>query len=175
MISRPAPHSFTASDPCSRRRSYPILQRIFRLKDKFGYGGFISARTTTPCCPRWSAMDGKQFRDIEETAGTQQTNRRMDGFGISVRASTVPVCSATGPSRAALRLPGSLTTTSLMLPAIFHCVLSISSVPLQATGLAIKELERVGRSAGRRGRSGPMSITHLGSPSSLIFSRHAKS
>lgn len=124
-----------------------ILPRdIPRWKHKFGYGGFIALEHYKPCCARMVRDDGKQFRDIEENCWEPATRiEEMDACGVSVQVlSTVPVmfsywAKAADGAEIAGFLNDHIAEAVSEFPLRF---VGLGTVPMQDTGLAVKELER---------------------------------
>jgi aminocarboxymuconate-semialdehyde decarboxylase len=119
---------------------------IPRWKEKFGYGGFITLDHHKPCCARMLRDDGKFFREIEDNCWSPEKRlEECEAFGVRVQVlSTVPVMfsywakSPDGAEIAAFLNDG-IAGIVTNFPQRF---IGLGTVPLQATDLAIKELER---------------------------------
>ena len=115
------------------------------LREKFGYGGFVSLEHHVPCRARMM-IDGKFFREIEDNCWSAK--RRMsecDSFGITMQViSTVPVMfsyfakPADGHDLARI-LNDHLAGVVAEYPRRF---VALGTLPMQAPDLAIRELER---------------------------------
>ena len=126
-----------------------ILPRdIPRWKEKFGYSGFITLDHHKSCSARMLRDDGKFFREIESNCWSAEKRiEECDAQELDVQVlSTVPVMFnywARGEDCA--------ETSKFLNDGIADIVAKYSkrftglgTVPLQDTGLAIKELERCG-------------------------------
>ncbi len=115
------------------------------LREKCGYGGFVSLEHHAPCRARM-LIDGKFFRDIEDNCWSAQ--RRMsecDEFGVTLQViSTVPVMfsyfakPADGHDLARI-LNDHLAGVVAEHPKRF---VALGTLPMQAPDLAVRELER---------------------------------
>lgn len=123
-------------------------------KDRFGYGGFITLDHYTPCAAHMVRDDGKQFRDIEENCWDPVRRiEEMDEFGVGVQVlSTVPVMfSYWAEPQHGAEIAGFLNDHLADIVSEFPLRFAgLGTVPLQDTGLAIRELERC-RSIGLAG------------------------
>lgn len=115
-------------------------------KDRFGYGGFISLDHYEPCCARMLRDDGVAFRDVEENCWSAEKRiKECDSAGVDVQVlSTVPVmfsywAKPTDGAEIARFLNDHIADTVAANPKRF---VGLGTVPLQDTGLAIRELER---------------------------------
>ncbi len=124
-----------------------ILPRdIPRWKERFGYGGFISLDHYKPCCARMVRDDGTQFRDVEENCW-DPVKRIEDCDASEVRVqvlSTVPVmfsywAEPKDGAEVAAFLNDHIAEVVSEFPLRF---IGLGTVPMQDTGLAIRELER---------------------------------
>jgi aminocarboxymuconate-semialdehyde decarboxylase len=124
-----------------------ILPReIPRWKEKFGYGGFITLEHHKPCCARMLKDDGHFFREIEDNCWSAERRiEECDGFNVDVQVlSTVPVmfsywATPQDGAEIAAFLNDDIAGIVAKYPRRF---IGLGTVPLQDTGLAIKELER---------------------------------
>ncbi|HNU07749.1 MAG TPA: amidohydrolase family protein [Pyrinomonadaceae bacterium] len=123
-------------------------------KDKFGYGGFITLDHHKPCCARMLKDDGHFFREIEDNCWSAERRiEQCDAHGVGVQVlSTVPVMFNYWAKPA-----DALDTSKFLNDGIADIVarfperfIGLGTVPLQATTLAIAELERC-RSMGFKG------------------------
>ena len=115
------------------------------LREKYGYGGFVSLEHHAPCRARMM-IDGKFFRDIEDNCWSP--NRRIsecEAFGVTLQViSTVPVMfsyfakPADGHDLARI-LNDHLAGVVAEHPKRF---VALGTLPMQAPDLAVRELER---------------------------------
>jgi len=128
------------------------------LRTLYGYGGFVALERPAPGSPvRRGRMtiDGTLFREIPDT--TWDSGRRLeecDRHGVAVQVlSTVPVmfCYWAEPDHAAdlaRRLNDHVAAVVAERPRRFA---GLGTLPLQAPGLAVRELERCVRDLGLAG------------------------
>ena len=119
---------------------------IPRWKDKFGYGGFITLDHYKPCCARMVRDDGVSFRDVDENCWSAEKRiEECDAAGVNVQVlSTVPVmfsywAKPQDGAEIAHFLNDHIAKVVSECPLRF---IGLGTVPMQDTGLAIKELER---------------------------------
>ena len=121
---------------------------------KFGYGGFVSLEHDAPCSARMM-RDGALFRKVGENAWDPEARlRECDAQGVTVQVlSTVPVMfSYWARPHDALELSRFLNDHIAGVVARFPSrFIGLGTVPLQAPGLAARELERCVRSLGLAG------------------------
>lgn len=127
-----------------------ILPReIPKWNEKFGYGGFITLEHHKPYCARMLKDDGHFFREIEDNCWSAERRiEECDAQNLNVQVlSTVPVMF----SYWAKAIDG-LAVSEFLNDGIAEIVkkypkrfIGLGTVPLQDTGLAIKELERCRR------------------------------
>jgi len=124
-----------------------ILPRdLPKLKERFGYGGFIQLDHHKNCCARMLRDDGKFFREIESNcwdAEVRLSECQSDGVTLQV-LSTVPVMFSYWAKAAdALYLSQFLNDHIADIvqrhPTRF---LGLATLPMQDPKLAVKELER---------------------------------
>ncbi|MEP6787666.1 MAG: amidohydrolase family protein [Acidobacteriota bacterium] len=122
---------------------------IPRWKDKFGYGGFVGLDHYQPCCARMVRDDGTSFRDVEENCWSAEKRiEECDIAGVNVQVlSTVPVmfnywAKPEDGAEIARFLNDHIAAIVGEFPLRF---IGLGTVPMQDTGLAIKELERCKR------------------------------
>lgn len=115
-------------------------------KGKFGYGGFISLDHHKPCCARMLKDDGQFFREIDDNCWSAEKRiEECDTAGVNVQVlSTVPVmfsywAKPADGAEVAKYLNDEIAEIVSDFPLRF---VGLSTVPLQDTELAIKELER---------------------------------
>jgi len=128
------------------------------LRTLYGYGGFVALERPEPGAPgRRGRMtiDGTLFREVPDT--TWDPERRLeecDRHGVAVQVlSTVPVmfCYWAEPEHAndlARRLNDHVAAVVAARPRRFA---GLGTLPLQAPGLAVRELERCVRDLGLAG------------------------
>jgi aminocarboxymuconate-semialdehyde decarboxylase len=128
-----------------------LPKELPRWKEKFGYGGFITLDHCEAGCARMLRDDGTSFRDIDQNCWDPRTRiAECDAAGVDVQVlSTVPVMFSywTEPkdgAEIARFLNDSIAETVAQDPKRF---VGLGTVPMQDTGLAIKELEH-GRDIG---------------------------
>ncbi|MEW6055017.1 MAG: amidohydrolase family protein [Bdellovibrionota bacterium] len=132
-----------------------LPKNLPRLKEKYGYGGFIQLDHHKPCGARMLRDDGKFFREIESNcwdAGRRVLECDQAGIGRQV-LSTVPVMFSywAKPADAAdlsKFLNDHIAEVVGEHPTRFS---GLATLPLQAPKLAVKELERCKRSLGLSG------------------------
>ncbi len=115
-------------------------------KDKFGYGGFIKLDHHKPNCARMIKDDGHFFREIEDNCWSPEKRlAECDKFNVDVQVlSTVPVmfsywARAADGAEIARVLNDGIAEIVEKFPKRF---VGLGTVPMQNTGLAIRELER---------------------------------
>ncbi len=123
-----------------------LPKEIPAWKEKFGYGGFIKLDHHQPCCARMLKDDGKFFREIADNAWSiERRIEECDSFGVDVQVlSTVPVmfsywAKPQDGAELSQFLNDGIAETVGNFPKRFA---GLGTVPLQDTGLAVKELER---------------------------------
>lgn len=113
---------------------------------QFGYGGFIQLDHHKNCCARMMKDDGTFFREIESNCWDPQTRlQECDHHGVDVQVlSTVPVLFAYWA-----KPHHGYDVSRFLNDHIAQCVthnpkrfVGLSTVPMQDTKFAIKELER---------------------------------
>lgn len=115
------------------------------LREKYGYGGFVSLEHHAPCRARMM-IDGKFFREIEDNCWSPQRRiKECDAFGVNVQViSTVPVMfsyfakPADGHDLARM-LNDHLAGVVAEHPKRF---VALGTLPMQDTTLAVRVLER---------------------------------
>jgi aminocarboxymuconate-semialdehyde decarboxylase len=115
------------------------------LRERYGYGGFVSLEHHAPCRARM-LIDGKFFRDIEDNCWSAKRRiSECDAFGVTLQViSTVPVMfsyfakPADGDDLARI-LNDHLAGVVAEHPKRF---VALGTLPMQAPDLAVRELER---------------------------------
>ncbi len=117
-----------------------------KLKDRFGYGGFIQLDHHKPCCARMLRDDGKFFREIESNCWDAEVRmQECDSAQVSMQVlSTVPVMFSYWAKAAdALFLAQLLNDHIADIVAKYpKRFLGLGTLPMQDPKLAIKELRR---------------------------------
>jgi aminocarboxymuconate-semialdehyde decarboxylase len=124
-----------------------ILPRdVPNLKQKFGYGGFITLEHHKPCCARMIRDDGKFFREIDSNCWDPLTRlTEIDKLGVNVQVlSTVPVMFSYWA-----KPEDTMYLSQFLNDHIAEVVRSnpkrfvgLGTLPMQSPAHAIKELER---------------------------------
>ncbi len=124
------------------------------LKEKYGYGGFISLEHHKPCCARMM-MDDKFFREVEDNCWDPAVRlKSCDHHHVDVQVlSTVPVMFSywAKPHHAldlSMILNDHIASVVNRYPDRF---IGLGTLPMQAPDLAIKELERCMNELGMAG------------------------
>ncbi len=116
------------------------------LKQKFGYGGFITLEHHKPCCARMIRDDGKFFREIESNCWDPLTRlTEADKHGVNVQVlSTVPVMFSYGA-----KAEDGMYLSQFLNDHIAEVVRAnprrfagLGTLPMQSPAHAIKEMER---------------------------------
>ena len=123
-----------------------LPENIPNWKEKFGYGGFIKLDHYKPCCAKMLRDDGKFFRDIEENCWSPEARiQDCNHHHIQVQVlSTVPTMFSywTKPAdglQISKFLNDHIAGIVEKYPKRF---IGLGTVPLQASDMAIQELER---------------------------------
>ena len=132
-----------------------ILPReLPRWADRFGYGGFVELAREAPGCAKMM-IDGKHFRDVEENCWSAERRiEECEACGVRVQVlSTVPVMFAYWAKpehghEVARFLNDDIAETVRKHPKRFA---GLGTLPMQATDLAVRELDRCVTELGLRG------------------------
>lgn len=123
-----------------------LPENIPAWKEKFGYGGFVKLEHHKPCCARMVLDTGKFFREIEDNCWSAEKRiSECDKHRVQVQVlSTVPVMFSYWAQPAdgldiSRYLNDHIAGIVQKYPKRFA---GLGTLPLQAPGLAVKELER---------------------------------
>ncbi|MFZ1322173.1 MAG: amidohydrolase family protein [Ignavibacteria bacterium] len=124
------------------------------LKDKYGYGGFISLEHHKPCCAKMM-KDGKFFREIQSNCWDPDVRvKDCDHTDVNVQVlSTVPIMfSYWAKPNDTLDLSKFLNDHIAGVVKDFpDRFIGLGTLPMQAPDLAVKELERCMKDLGLAG------------------------
>ncbi len=124
------------------------------LKAKYGYGGWVNLEHHAHGCARMM-IDGKLFREVQENLWDANVRMRdCDGCGVTMQVlSTVPVMfSYWAKPNDALDLSRFLNDHIADIVRTYpKRFIGLGTIPMQAPGLAIKELERCVKELGLAG------------------------
>ncbi len=115
------------------------------LKERYGYGGFISLEHHKPCCAKMM-MDGKFFREVESNCWDPQVRiKESETHDVRVQVlSTVPVMfSYWAKPEDALDLSKLLNDHIAGIVSKYpKRFIGLGTIPMQSAELAIQELQR---------------------------------
>jgi aminocarboxymuconate-semialdehyde decarboxylase len=135
--------------------THVLPPRLPRWKEQFGYGGFIQLDPHQACRARMLRDDGTFFREIEHNCWDPAARlKECDQAGVDVQVlSTVPVMFSYWAQP-----EDGLTVARYLNDHLAELVrgnpkrfVALGTLPLQAPGLAVKELERCVRELGMAG------------------------